>query len=101
VVKQRNYKDAVEATRAATGKEADEILAKMYRPDLLEYCSIRCYDDTEEEIYVRFNRFIYPQWKRVIESIHENHDVIVCVGHRIEGFGTPMQAERIWVVDPD
>jgi DNA polymerase-3 subunit alpha len=101
VVRQRNYKDAVEATRAATGKEADEILKTMYRPDLLEYCSIRCYDDTEEEIYVRVNRFKYPKLKRIVESITENHDVIICVGHRIEGFGTPMQAEKIWVVDPD
>lgn len=101
VVKQRNYKDAVEATRAATGKEEDEILKGMYRPDLLKYCSIRCYDDTEEEIYVRVNRFKYPQLKRTIESITENNDVIVCVGHRIEGFGTPMQAEQIWVIDTD
>lgn len=101
VVKQRNYKDAVEATRAATGKEADEILKTMFKPHLLEYCSIRCYDETEEEIYVRVNRFNYPRLKRIVESIHENHDVIVCVGHRIEGFGTPMQAEKIWVVDPD
>jgi DNA polymerase-3 subunit alpha len=101
VVKQRNYKDAVEATRAATGKDEEEILAKMFKPELREYCSIRCYDDTEEEIYVRFNRFIYPRWKRRIESIHENHDVIVVVGHRIEGFGTPMQAEQLWVIDPE
>jgi DNA polymerase-3 subunit alpha len=101
VVKQRNYKDAVEATRAATGKEEEEIARTMYRPDLREYCSIRCYDDTEEEIYVRVNRFKYPQLKRTIESITENTDVIVCVGHRIEGFGTPMQADQIWVIDPD
>jgi len=101
IVKQRNYKDAVEAARAATGREEDEIIAKMFKPNLREYCSIRCYDDTDEEIYVRFNRFIYPQWKLRIQSIHENHDVIVCVGHRIEGFGTPMQAEALWVIDPD
>jgi DNA polymerase III subunit alpha len=101
VVKQRNYKDAVEATRAATGKEAEEILKNMFRPDLLSYCSIRCYDDTEEEIYVRVNRFKYPALKLIVESIHENHDVIVCSGHRIEGFGTPMQADKIWVIDPD
>ena len=101
VVKQRNYKDAVEATRAATGKEEEEIARTMYRPDLREYCSIHCYDDTEEEIYVRVNRFKYPTLKRTVESIQENHDVIVCVGHRIEGFGTPMQAEKIWVIDPD
>jgi DNA polymerase-3 subunit alpha len=101
VVKQRNYKDAVEAARAATGKDEEEILAKLFKPELREYCSIRCYDDTEEEIYVRVNRFAYPKWKRTIESIHENHDVIVVSGYRIEGFGTPMQAEHIWVIDPD
>ena len=101
VVKQRNYKDAVEAARAATGKDEEEILKKLFKPELREYCSIRCYDDTEEEIYVRVNRFAYPKWKRTIESIHENHDVIVVSGYRIEGFGTPMQAEHIWVIDPD
>ena len=47
--KQRNYKDAVEATRAATGKEEEEIAKSMSRLTC-EYCSPVVCDDTDEAL---------------------------------------------------
>jgi DNA polymerase III subunit alpha len=101
MVREINYQDAVENRRSRTGEEAADILKTLKRPDLLAYCSIRCYDTTDEEVYIRVNRFKFPLLKRTIESISINHDVVICVGNRISGFGTPIMAERLYVVDPE
>lgn len=101
IVRERNYQDAVENRRSRTGEEVEDILKTLKRPDLLEYCSLRCYDDTDEEVYLRVNRFKFPELKAKIESITVNHDVLICLGNRIAGFGTPVMVDRLWVVDPD
>jgi hypothetical protein len=101
IVKQRNYQDAVENRRSRTGEEAADILATLSHPELLEYCSLRCYDTTDEEVYLRINRFKFPDLKRIIERIRVDHDVVVAVGNRIAGFGTPVMASMIYVIDPD
>lgn len=101
IVKERNYQDAVENRRSRTGEEVEDILAALKRPDLLEYCSLRCYDTTEEEVYLRVNRFTFPRLRRIIESITVEQDVVICAGNRIAGFGTPVMVDKLWVVDPD
>lgn len=101
LVREINYQDAVENRRSRTGEETEDILKTLKRPDLLAYCSIRCYDTTDEEVYLRVNRFRFPELKRKIEGIATNHDVLICVGNRIAGFGTPVMVERLYVVDPD
>jgi DNA polymerase-3 subunit alpha len=101
MVKEINYQDAVENRRSRTGEEAKDILKTLKRPDLLAYCSVRCYDTTEEEIYLRINRFKFPQLKRILEGIAINHDVVVCVGNRIAGFGTPVMVDNLFCIDPD
>lgn len=101
LVREINYQDAVENRRSRTGEETEDILKTLKRPDLLAYCSIRCYDTTDEEVYLRVNRFKFPELKRKIEGIATNHDVLICVGNRIAGFGTPVMVERLYVVDPD
>jgi DNA polymerase-3 subunit alpha len=101
IVKTVNYQDAVENRRSRTGEEAEDILRDMKRPDLLAYCSIRCYDITDEEVYLRVNRFKFPELKRRIEGISQGHDVIVAVGNRIAGFGTPVMVDKLFVIDPE
>lgn len=101
IVKERNLQDAVENRRSRTGEEAADILKTLKRPDLLAYCSLRCYDTTDEEVYLRVNRFVYPKLRRKIESIAVGHDVVVAVGRRISGFGTPVMVEQMYVIDPD
>jgi DNA polymerase-3 subunit alpha len=96
-----NYQDAVENRRSRTGEEAEDILADLYRPDLLAYCSVRCMDTTDEEVYLRINRFKFPELKRKLEGIVEGRDVVVCTGNRIAGFGTPVMVDKLWVIDPE
>lgn len=101
MVREINYQDAVENRRSRTGEEVEDILKTLKRPDLLAYCSIRCFDTTDEEVYLRVNRFTFPALKRTIEGIAVNHDVVICVGNRIAGFGTPVMVEKLYVIDPD
>lgn len=101
IVKTREYKDIVEDTRSRTGREVEDILAELKRPDLIKSCSLRCYDDGPEEVYLRVNRWKFPSMKRTLESIAIGHDVVICVGNRIAGFGTPVMVDNLWVVDPD
>jgi DNA polymerase-3 subunit alpha len=101
IVHSREYKDIVEDTRSRTGKEVKEILAELKRPDLIKSCSLRCFDTTDEEIYLRINRWKFPQLKRTLETIAVNHDVVICIGNRMAGFGTPVMVDKLWVINPD
>jgi DNA polymerase III subunit alpha len=101
IVKTRNYQDAVENRRSRTGEEEADILKSLHKPHLLEYCSLRCYDTTDEEVYLRINRFTFPKLRRIIAGIAVEHDVVVCVGNRIAGFGTPVMVDELYVIDPD
>jgi DNA polymerase III subunit alpha len=101
VVRRVEYKDIVEDERSRTGKDIEEILADLKRPDLIKRATLHMYDTTDEEVYARINRWQFPKLSKVLETIHVNHDVVVIVGRRISGFGTPVMAERIFVIDPD
>lgn len=101
IVKTVNYQDAVENRRSRTGEEVEDILKSLKRPDLLAYCSIRCYDTTDEEVYCRVNRFRFPSLKKTIEQIVPERDVLVVVGNRIAGFGTPIMVDNLYVIDPE
>jgi DNA polymerase-3 subunit alpha len=101
IVHSREYKDIVEDTRSRTGREVKDILKDLKRPDLIKSCSLRCFDTTDEEIYLRINRWKFPQLKRTLETIAVNHDVVICIGNRMAGFGTPVMVDKIWVINPD
>jgi hypothetical protein len=96
-----NMQDIIENRHSRTGQDAEEILKSLKRPDLLNFCSLRCFDDTEEEVYVRINRYKFPGLKRTVESIAVNHDVVIVTGRPIDGFGTPVMADGLYVIDPD
>lgn len=100
VVKERAMQDAAENKRSRTGEELEEILKTMKRPDLLGYCHLRCFDTTDEEVYLRINRFVFPKLKRTLEDIQVGHDVVVGIGHRSPGFGTSVQVDELYVIDP-
>jgi DNA polymerase-3 subunit alpha len=101
IAKSLNLQDVIENRRSRSGESEEEILKTLKRPDLLEFCSLRCYDETDEEVYVRVNRFQFPKLRRTIGDIALNHDVIVVVGNRIAGFGTPVMVDQIHIIDPD
>lgn len=101
IARSLNMQDVIENRRSRSGEDAEDILKTLKRPDLLEFCSLRCFDTTDEEVYVRVNRFTFPKLKKTIESISLNHDVLIVMGNRIAGFGTPIMAYKIFVIDPD
>jgi Zierdtviridae DNA polymerase len=101
IVKARHYQDKIENIRSRTGEEVEDILKDLYRPDLLKYCALICHDETDEEVFLRINRFTFPKLKKAVDSIAVGHDVVVAAGNRIAGFGTPVMIDRIWVIDPD
>jgi DNA polymerase-3 subunit alpha len=101
IARQVAYQDTAENIRSRTGEEMEDILRKLKRPDLLAYCSIRCYDTTDEEVYLRVNRWVFPRLKNTIDSIAVGHDVIIAVGNRISGFGTPVMVDKLFIIDPE
>lgn len=98
IVKERNMQDAIENRRSRTGEETEAIRRTLKRPDLLTYCSLRCFDTTSEEVYLRVNRFKFPAVKRTIEKLVVGQDVVVAVGNRIAGFGTPVMVDKLFIV---
>jgi DNA polymerase-3 subunit alpha len=101
VVRRVEYKDIVEDERSRSGREVEEILAELKRPDLIKRATLHMYDTSDEEVYGRVNRWKFPHLQRKLGTIHVNHDVVVIAGYRIAGFGTPVMIEKIWVIDPE
>jgi DNA polymerase-3 subunit alpha len=101
VVRRVEYKDIVEDERSRTGKEVEEILANLRSPELVKRATLHMYDTSEEEVYARINRWRFPKHARRLETIRVNHDVVVIVGNRIAGFGTPIMVDKIYVIDPE
>jgi len=101
IVKSRNYQDIVENLHSRYGDDPEEIRAKLKRPDLVTACHLQCYDATMEEVYLRHNRWIFPKWRRTLESISVGHDVVIAVGYKTSGFGNSIAIEELYVIDPD
>jgi hypothetical protein len=101
IVKARNYQDTVENIHSRSGDDPAEIIKRLKRPDLVTSCVLQCYDSTQEECYLRVNRFAFPKWRRTLESITVEHDVVIAVGHKTSGFGNSIAIEELYVIDPD
>lgn len=97
MVRKINFKDYVEATRTRTGKEEEEILAEMKDPELRRSCVLQCYDEGDEDVYVRVNRYNYPDLEEDVSSISLDSDVILALGYKREDFGISIHAESIVV----
>jgi DNA polymerase-3 subunit alpha len=100
VVRHRQYKDYLEDQRSKTGKDVEEILAEMDRPDLLKSCQLQCYDDGEEEVYVRFSRWNFPKFKDRLDRIVPGQDIVVVSG-RTGGrqmVGNAIQGKALYVI---
>lgn len=96
----REYKDLVEDERARSGKEVDEILSEVRDPHLLKSCVLKCIDDGDEEVYIRFNRWTYPRFANQLEDLQlGGKDAIIVKGLKREGFGMNIQAKEIWAVE--
>jgi hypothetical protein len=100
LVRAREYQNAAENERSRTGDEMGDILARMKKSELQDYCVLRCYDDGDEDIYIRTTRYTFPKFRETLESVNVGHDIVVVSGRKSPGFGTSIFADEIWVVDP-
>lgn len=100
--KLKEYKDYIEDERARSGKSLDEIRKTMKRPDLPTSCVIHCFDDEEEDVYVRVTRFDYPKFKAGLQRIRTRHDVVYVVARKSNGgFGASLYVKDLVVIDPE
>ena len=93
------YKDLVEDERARSGKEVDEILAEVKDPHLLKSCVVKCIDDGDDEVYVRFSRWRFPDFKDRLEDLRVGKDALIVRGTKRGGFGVSIQAQEIWAIE--
>ena len=102
MVKLKEYKDVIEDERARTADPIDEIKARLKRPDLATSCVLHSYDDGGEDVYVRITRFDFPKYRKALEEIRENIDVIWVEARKSQGgFGASIYVKRLIVIDPE
>lgn len=102
LVKLIEYKDAIEDERARSGRELDDIISTMERPDLPTSATLHCYDDGDEDVYVRIPRFIYPKFKAALEGITLKSDVVYVIARKSNGgFGASLYVKSLMVIDPE
>jgi DNA polymerase-3 subunit alpha len=98
----REYKDLVEDERARSGRDVEEILSTIKDPHLLKSCTLKCIDDGDEEVYVRFNRWAFPHFQEKLESLRlGGKDAVIVKGTKRDGFGVSIQAKEIWAMELD
>jgi DNA polymerase-3 subunit alpha len=94
----KNLRDIFEVNRARTGEELDPATVK--RPDLNEWMLIAGYDGTDL-LSLRFNRFKYPKFKKMLWKIDLNEDVLLIRGVK-PGWRTAREVyvNDMWVLQP-
>lgn len=101
-VKKIEMKDVFEDERARTGDSMEDIRARIDRPDLPTSCVLHCYDDGDEDVYLRITRFNFPRFREGIQLIQTDIDVVHAVAKRSKGgFGASLYVDRLAVIDPD
>lgn len=93
-----NYKDYVEATRTRTGQDAEQIIANMKDPHLVKSCVVRAYDEGDEDVYLRFNRWQFPKFKEALEGLDVDNDLVLVRGNKREDFGISIHVTEMWVI---
>jgi DNA polymerase-3 subunit alpha len=101
IIQAKEYKDLVEDERARSGDSVEEILNRVKDPDLRKSCTLKCYDDGDEDVYIRINRWRFPRFKEAIEEIELDRDIIIALGYKKGGFGVSLQLEELIVINPD
>lgn len=98
--KKRNMQDYIENQRSRTGEDVADILNRTKSPELVTSAVLHCEDDGEEDVYLRFNRFVYPRFKEAVESIELGKHVVLVGGLKRKGFGIAIHVDRLWVIEP-
>lgn len=99
VVRKIEYKDLIEDERAQTGDSVEDILKRTRDPHLLKSCTLHCYDDGDDEVYLRINRWDFPRFRERVERIVTGEDVVICTGlKRRGGFGVSLAVRNLIVL---
>jgi DNA polymerase-3 subunit alpha len=102
IVKLKEYKDWIEDERARTGDSPEDIKRRMRNPHLPTGCVLHCYDDGDEDVYVRIDRRVYPKFKEPLEELRVGHDIILAVARKSRNsFGASIYIKELYVIDPD
>jgi DNA polymerase-3 subunit alpha len=106
VVRKKIYRDYIEDARARFGYTEEEIirgipgkLKPMKDPKLRQSVTLQCFDEFGDDVYIRFNRWRFPEFKEAIEDITLNSDVIVVRGESLKDFGTSLHVKKLYVLD--
>ena len=102
MVKLKEYKDVLEDERQRTGEDLDVIRKRLKRPELATSCTLWSYDDHGEDVYVRITRFDFPKFRKALEELRVDQDVIWVEARKSKGgFGASVYVKRLIVIDPE
>ncbi|QSL67829.1 DnaE-like DNA polymerase III [Nocardia phage P3.1] len=99
MVRAKNYQDYVENQRTRTGREVEDIIATMKDPHLTKSCVLQCYDDGDEDVYVRFNRWTFPRFEKDLEELIPGQDLVVVTGMKRDDFGVSLHVKDMVIID--
>jgi DNA polymerase-3 subunit alpha len=97
-VRGRNLRDLFEEHRSREGSDLDPTTIK--EPNKKLSMVLYAYDDTDE-INVRVSRWKYEGMKDLLMQMKLDHDIIVVDGYKTKSFGRKIEADRMWLIDPD
>jgi Zierdtviridae DNA polymerase len=102
MVKTKQYKDWVEDERARTGDSPIDIRKRMDSPNLTTTAILQCYDDRDEDVYLRVSRKIYPKFKKAIEDIHLDRSIIIAIAKRSpNSYGASAYLQQLYVIESE
>lgn len=99
IPRKKKFGDYIEDQRSRTGKTIEEIKAEMKDPHLSRRALIECYDDYDEDVFCRFNRWKLPQFIDDIEQLKcDGSEAILVTGMRRQTFGVSLHVQDLWVL---
>jgi DNA polymerase-3 subunit alpha len=99
IIVHRNLRDIFETNRARTGEELKP--EEVKRPELNEFLLAEGYDG-DEIVNIRFNRFVYPRFRKAIWGLKVGADLVLIQGVK-PGWRTAREiyVRNMWVLDPE
>lgn len=101
VAKSIEYKDLVEDQRARYGKTEEEVMADNKDPHLRKWASVIAYDDGDEEVFLRFDRWNFPKFEKGLTGLRVDADVLLVLGTKKHGFGSSLKVQRMMIINPE
>jgi DNA polymerase-3 subunit alpha len=98
IVRKIEYKDLIEDERARSGDSVEDIVKRTKDPKLVKSVTLHCSDDGDDDVYLRINRWRFPDFRERVEQILPGETVVICTGLKKASFGVSLQVERLIVL---